>query len=91
MEAAFQAYDEIRRPRAQKQVQTSHYCGEIYNFLDLKLGSNIVQIVENMKRRFTWIWDHDLDADVSLAERRFDDLTATGTGSDNTEESMGRR
>jgi salicylate hydroxylase len=89
IEAAFQAYDEVRRPRAQKQVQTTHCCGEIYNFFDPIVGVDIVRIVENMNSRFAWIWEHDLDADVSRAERRLDDLISVRKAGRNlsTEES----
>ncbi|KAH7402096.1 hypothetical protein DE146DRAFT_455169 [Phaeosphaeria sp. MPI-PUGE-AT-0046c] len=74
IEAAFQAYDEIRRPRAQKQVITSHACGEVYNLMDPVAGNDIVKSVENLNARFAWIWQHDLAADVRTVERRFEDL-----------------
>lgn len=74
LEAAFQAYDEIRRPRAQKQVVTSHECGELYNLMDPIAGNNIVKTVENLNSRFDWIWQHDLAADVRTVERRFEEL-----------------
>jgi salicylate hydroxylase len=74
MEAAFQAYDEIRRPRAQKQVNTSQACGEIYNLMDPVAGDDIVKSVENLNNRFAWIWQHDLAADVGMVERRFEEL-----------------
>jgi salicylate hydroxylase len=74
MEAAFQAYDEIRRPRAQKQVNTSQACGEIYNLMDPVAGDDIVKSVENLNNRFAWIWQHDLAADIGMVERRFEEL-----------------
>jgi salicylate hydroxylase len=74
LEAAFQAYDEIRRPRAQKQVLTSQDCGEVYNLMDPVAGDDMVKSVENLNSRFSWIWQHDLAADVRAAETRFDEL-----------------
>jgi salicylate hydroxylase len=74
LEAAFQAYDEIRRPRAQKQVLTSQDCGEVYNLMDPVAGDDMVKSVENLNSRFSWIWQHDLAADVRVAEARFDEL-----------------
>jgi salicylate hydroxylase len=74
IEAAFQAYDEVRRPRAQKQVATSHACGEVYNLMDPVAGDDIVKAVENLNGRFAWIWTHDLAADVRIVEGRFDEL-----------------
>lgn len=76
MEAAFQAYDEIRRPRAQKQVRTSQECGQIYSLADPVAGDDILKAVENLNGRFEWIWKHDLAADVRLVEARFDELVA---------------
>jgi salicylate hydroxylase len=76
MEAAFQAYDEIRRPRAQKQVQTSYDCGQIYSLADPVAGDDIVKAVQNLNGRYAWIWEHDLTEDVRLVEARFDELVA---------------
>jgi salicylate hydroxylase len=74
IEAAFQAYDEVRRPRAQKQVVTSHACGEVYNLMDPVAGDDIVKSIENLNNRFGWIWQHDLAADVRTVEQRFEEL-----------------
>jgi salicylate hydroxylase len=74
LEAVFQAYDEVRRPRAQKQVLTSQDCGEVYNLMDPVAGDDIVKSVENLNNRFSWIWQHDLAADVRRAESRFQEL-----------------
>jgi salicylate hydroxylase len=74
VEAAFQAYDEVRRPRAQEQVRTSQECGEVYNLVDPVAGDDIVKSVENLNQRFGWIWKHDLGADVRSVERRFEEL-----------------
>ncbi|KAF2475014.1 FAD/NAD(P)-binding domain-containing protein [Lindgomyces ingoldianus] len=79
IKVAFQAYDEIRRPRAQEQVRTTNECGEIYN---LRLGEeipdrdgdgDIVAAVRNLKGRFRWIWEHDLEGDVRKVESRWGD------------------
>jgi salicylate hydroxylase len=94
IEAAFQAYDEVRRPRAQKQVSTSHACGEIYNLMDPGIGNDIVKCVENLNQRFAWIWLHDLAADVRTVEARFEDLAETAgaaTGSVGKQETLSAR
>jgi salicylate hydroxylase len=80
LKAAFQAYDEIRRPRAQKQVETSQECGEVYNLMDPGAGADIVKSVENLNGRFEWIWKHDLGRDVEWAERRWGELVGEGMG-----------
>jgi salicylate hydroxylase len=89
LEAAFQAYDEIRRPRAQKQVLTSQDCGEVYNLMDPVAGDDMVKSVENLNNRFSWIWQHDLAADVRAGEARFDELIG-GQQSEYREEKSAR-
>lgn len=73
--AAFQAYDEIRRPRAQKVVKTSQEAGLIYTYQDPEIGSDIHKVADNLNQRFLWIWEHNLDADVKSAIDRFHELT----------------
>ncbi|OAL49244.1 FAD/NAD(P)-binding domain-containing protein [Pyrenochaeta sp. DS3sAY3a] len=73
-EAAFAAYDEVRRPRAQEQVRTSHVCGELYHLVDPVAGEQIERVVESLNGRFEWIWKHDLDGDVRGVEGRFEEL-----------------
>jgi salicylate hydroxylase len=77
IQAAFQAYDEIRRPRAQEVVRTSQEAGLIYTYQDPVIGSDIYKVAENLNKRFLWIWEHDLEADVKVALSRFSELTAT--------------
>ena len=79
IQAAFQAYDEIRRPRAQEVVRTSQEAGLIYTYQDPVIGSDIHKVAENLNKRFLWIWEHDLEADVNTAVRRFYELMASGS------------
>ncbi|KAH7356184.1 hypothetical protein BKA66DRAFT_428649 [Pyrenochaeta sp. MPI-SDFR-AT-0127] len=74
VEAAFQAYDQVRRPRAQQQVHTSQECGEIYNLMGSMADADIPEVVQHMNERFAWIWLHDLQSDVRSVEERFDEL-----------------
>ncbi|KAF2134185.1 FAD/NAD(P)-binding domain-containing protein [Dothidotthia symphoricarpi CBS 119687] len=80
VEAAFQAYDEVRRPRAQKQVLTSHECGDVYCLADPVVGADMQRVVAHLKGRFGWIWEHDLGGDVREVERRFDELAGEREG-----------
>jgi salicylate hydroxylase len=90
-EAAFQAYDEVRRPRAQEQVRTTAECGELYNLLHPVVGNDIVKTVENLNGRFKWLWEHDLLADVSTVEKRFGELAeAEATKTDAPREELAR-
>ncbi|KAI1666467.1 FAD/NAD-binding protein [Pyrenophora tritici-repentis] len=66
---ALQAYDAVRRPRAQRVVRTSDAAGAIYDFEDKELGSNCMSIREDLRCRFDWIWEHDPQEDVNNALR----------------------
>jgi len=52
-------------------VRTSDAAGRMYCFTDPDCGSDLAKIVANARARFTWIWDHDLRADVARAEEEF--------------------
>jgi salicylate hydroxylase len=69
--SAFQVYDAIRRPRAQAVVRTSQEAGDLYSFSHPEIGTDMDKIVENFQQRFLWIWEHDLEGDVRLAEQHF--------------------
>ncbi|EXJ88580.1 hypothetical protein A1O1_05510 [Capronia coronata CBS 617.96] len=75
LEAAFKVYDEIRRPRAQKVVQTSKQAGLVYTLSAPGIGDDLDAIVKDLNHRFLWIWEHDLMADVDRAEKEFKALT----------------
>ncbi|KAL7621891.1 hypothetical protein AAE478_007391 [Parahypoxylon ruwenzoriense] len=62
---AFQAYDEVRRPRTQKLVKTSREAGMLYEF-ELE-GDDLEAIEKNFKSRMSWIWDVDLQQDLEKA------------------------
>lgn len=76
IEAAFQAYDEVRRPRAQKQVSTARECGEVYNLRDPKTGKDlsIEEALQDLNGRFEWLWQHNLESDVRRVEGRTEEL-----------------
>ncbi|KAK0618714.1 6-methylsalicylic acid decarboxylase atA [Lasiodiplodia hormozganensis] len=78
LEPAFQVYDAIRRPRAQKVVTTSLAAGIIKLWLDPELGSDMEKIVENGNESLHWIWQHDISADLREAEDQFYRLVGHG-------------
>ena len=71
LNAAFQVYDTVRRPRAQKVVTTSHEAGIMYMWQNPNIGDDMNRIVENGNQRLHWIWQHDLRTDVKKAEDLF--------------------
>ena len=68
---AFEVYDSIRRPRAQKVVSTSFEAGIIYTWRDPEIGDDMHKIVENANQRLHWIWQHDIPGDLKEAESKF--------------------
>lgn len=70
--AAFQAYDELRRPRAQRQVSTARTCGEMYNLRRADTGEvcRVEDALEDLRARFEWLWLVDLHAEVKMVESR---------------------
>jgi len=73
---AFQAYDAIRRPRGQKVVRTSQEAGQLYSFNHPEAGEDMDKIVANLRQRFLWIWEHDLEKDLEESDQLFAKLTS---------------
>ncbi|RYP24064.1 hypothetical protein DL765_000792 [Monosporascus sp. GIB2] len=71
IEAALQVYDAVRRPRAQKVVQTSYEAGVMYMWSNPEIGDDMNKIMENANQRLHWIWQHDLKTDIKDAEEIF--------------------
>ncbi|KAK6956529.1 hypothetical protein Daesc_001807 [Daldinia eschscholtzii] len=65
LDKAFQAYDEVRRPRTLKLVKTSREAGMLYEF-ELE-GDDLEAIERNFKSRMSWIWDVDLKQELEKA------------------------
>lgn len=75
---AFQAYDEVRRPRAQRQVGTARETGEVYNMRDWREegegGMGVEEVVRVLGGRFEWLWRRDLEGDVDGVGERVREL-----------------
>ncbi|KAH7403051.1 mannitol 1-phosphate dehydrogenase 2 [Cadophora sp. MPI-SDFR-AT-0126] len=69
IEAAFQSFDTIRRPRTQKLVKTSRESGKLFDFELEGVGDNIDLIREDAKQRFHWIWHDNWAGEVDKAKR----------------------
>jgi salicylate hydroxylase len=68
IEAGFEAYDSVRRPRAQKQSEQSAELARMIFFQHAKVGDDMSKILSRLQRgRFNWIWFHDVDEDVEKA------------------------
>lgn len=69
IEKAFNVFDQVRRERTLKNVQTSREAGMLYDF-EL-LGDSLDKIEENFTTRMNWIWIHDLQKEVDQAKSIF--------------------
>ena len=74
MNAAFDAYDSVRRPRAQEQLEKAAEVGRLLFFLHEDAGSDMNKILPKLQRdRFNWLWFHDIDADAQTAIRKMEE------------------
>jgi len=68
VEAAFSAYDSVRRPRAQKQLEQSAEVARMLFFQHEEAGSDMTKILPMLQDgRFDWLWSHDIKEDVHTA------------------------
>ncbi|KAH8803538.1 putative salicylate hydroxylase [Xylogone sp. PMI_703] len=58
---AFQAYDAICRPRAQRIITTSRECGDLLALRDPMIGDDKNLIIQNLQQRYSWIWEQDME------------------------------
>ncbi|CAE7112512.1 unnamed protein product [Rhizoctonia solani] len=64
---ALQVYDSIRRPRANKIVETSFEAGEIYEFALEGIASDVAKLRHELETRYEWIWEHNHEEDFAKA------------------------
>lgn len=67
---AFQAYDQVRRPRSQKQVREARLAGTVYDMEASGIGDDVEKIKKQLSGK-EWLWNHDLEGDVREAEKLF--------------------
>jgi salicylate hydroxylase len=66
--AALVAYDRVRRPRAQKQLEQSAEVGRMIFFQHEEDGDDMMKILARLQRgRFDWLWFRDVEGDVKTA------------------------
>ncbi|RDW65945.1 putative Salicylate hydroxylase [Aspergillus mulundensis] len=72
--AGFSAYDAIRRPRAQMQLERAYEMGHMLQFQHPETGRQMETIAGKLQDAwFDWIWFHDLAGDVQTAFRKMDE------------------
>ncbi|KAF1948205.1 mannitol 1-phosphate dehydrogenase 2 [Byssothecium circinans] len=68
-ERAFKAFDEVRRPRTQKNVITSKEAGMLYDFEGRGIGDDLEKLEPEFRGRMRWLWDVDLDEEIERARK----------------------
>ena len=68
---AFAAFDKVRRPRSQAQVQSAYESGLLYDLQLPECKDDMEKVKQKLATKNAWIWEHDLEADVQEAERAF--------------------
>ena len=76
LEKIFEAYDSVRRPRSQKVVVTSRAAGEVYSFRG-PARDDMEAIKLDLLKRFCWIWDEDVSAQLKSAKSILRRITKT--------------
>ena len=70
---AYEAYDQIRRPRTQRIVDTSRESGRLNSMMLPGVGSDIVKMGEKLRTHMHWIWNRDMVAQNEEAVKLFEE------------------
>lgn len=73
---ALAAYDQIRRPRAQRVVSTSRESGQLISMQQPGVGDNVDKMREELETRMHWIWHRDMVAQNEAAVKLFDEAVS---------------
>ncbi|KAF6228837.1 hypothetical protein HO133_006948 [Letharia lupina] len=71
---ALAAYDQIRRPRSQRVVQTSRETGHMLSMQLPGVGDDVEKMKQYLDTSMHWIWDRDLVAQNEDAVKLFEKL-----------------
>ncbi|KAG9191732.1 salicylate hydroxylase [Alternaria panax] len=69
VEAAFKAYDAVRRPRTQDCIQRSMDAALTYNFMIEGVEDDMSKVEYRINESFQWLWYEDLQAQLGSAAR----------------------
>jgi salicylate hydroxylase len=71
IKAGLSAYDSVRRPRAQKQLEQAAEVGHMIFFQHEEAGADMDKILPRLQQgRFNWLWFHDMNDDAQEAVKR---------------------
>lgn len=78
--AGMAAYDSIRRPRAQKQLEQADEVSRMMFLEHEEAGGDMEKILPLLQQgRFNWLWFHDMDDDVQEVLRRMRNQISVGS------------
>jgi len=70
------AYDSVRRPRAQRQLEQAAEVGQMIFFQHGETGSDMTKILPRLQQgRFDWLWFHDMNEDVIKALTKIEETS----------------
>lgn len=72
IEKAFEAYDYVRVPRANRVVALSREQGKTLDMEGDGLGDDLEKLAESLNTRVRWIWNEDLEAHLATAMEKFE-------------------
>ena len=70
---ALMAYNQIRRPRGQRIVETSREYGKLLGMHSEGVGEDLQKMRENLETRLHWIWQRDQTAQLNGAVELFEE------------------
>lgn len=70
---ALAAYDQVRRPRAQRIVSTSRESGQLMSMQLPGVDDDLEKMREKFETRMHWVWHRDLVAQNEEAIKLFDE------------------
>ena len=73
--AALAAYDSVRRPRAQKQLEQSAEVARMMFLQHEEAGADMTKILPKLQQgRFDWLWFHEIEKDVDIAIGKMEEI-----------------
>ena len=70
---ALAAYNQIRRPRAQRNVETSRETGELIAMMLEGVGDDLDKMKEELGTRMHWLWQRNMEAQTREAVELFEE------------------
>ena len=67
LEAAFSAYDTVRRERSQRLVSSSRKVATVYDLEDPDIKDDMAKTAAYLRQAWDWIWHEDVEAQVANA------------------------